>query len=181
VKAEKREGCFDGFGVAARRAVIVGRLDAAALPRAADLLAAEGAVADVGYRITGSTDTAGRPALEVSLAGSVPLTCQRCLQPFQWPVEQTTLLLLARDERELARIDDEDHEHEVVLADAPLDPVSLAEDELLLTLPFAPRCPEADCPAAGNERPLVVLPASAPSAFGVLAGLKGTPGKKAPR
>ncbi len=39
---------------------------------------------------------------------------------------------------------DEVSEHEVVLANAPLDPVALVEDELLLTLPFAPRH-EASC------------------------------------
>ena len=32
----------------------------------------------------------------------------------------------------------------MVLADAPLDPVVLVEDELLLSLPFAPRH-DADC------------------------------------
>jgi uncharacterized protein len=144
----RAEGRFDGFGVAAQRAVIAGHVDAATLPRVADALAEEGGDADIAYRITGGADAAGRPALEVSLSGAVPLTCQRCLQAFQWPVMQTTLLLLARDQRELARIDDEDHEHEAVLADAPLDTMALVEDELLLTLPFVPRCPEADCPAA---------------------------------
>lgn len=177
----RAQGRFDGFGVAAQRAVIAGRVDAGALPRVADLLAEEGGPADIDYRITGSADVTGRPALEVSVSGAVPLTCQRCLQPFRWPIEQTTLLLLAHDERELARIDDEDHEHEAVLADAPLDGMTLVEDELLLTLPFVPRCPEADCPAARNERTGVPPAAGTASAFGVLAELKAAPEKKAPR
>ena len=75
--------------------------------------------------------------------GSVPLECQRCLQPFAWPVAQRTTLLLARDERELARLDDGDDEHEVILAEAPLERVTLIEDEVLLALPFAPRCERA--------------------------------------
>jgi uncharacterized protein len=175
------EGRFDGFGVAARRAVIAGQVAAAALPRVADLLAEDGGSANVDYRITGSADAGGRPALEVSLSGAVPLTCQRCLRPFQWPVEQSTLLLLARDERELARLDEEDHEHEVLLSEAPLDPVALVEDELLLTLPFAPRCPEADCPATGKMQPAASQAAERASPFGALAGLKAAPGKKARR
>jgi len=174
----KAQGCFDGFGVAAQRAVVAGIVDAGALPRVADLLADGDDAADVAYRITGSADAAGRPALEVQVSGALPLTCQRCLQPFSWPVEQTTLLLLARDERELARIDDEDHEHEAVLADAPLDAMALVEDELLLTLPFAPRCPEADCAAAQCDGGGT---AGTPSAFGVLAGLRPAPGTKTPR
>ena len=145
------EGQFDGFCVAARQALIAGQVDAAALPRVADLLAAQGGDARIDYRIAGGADNAARPALEVSLSGSVPLTCQRCLRAFRWPVEQVTLLLLAHDERELARLDDEDHEHEVILAGAPLDPLALVEDELLLTLPYVPRCPEADCPAVAAD------------------------------
>ena len=175
----KAQGRFDGFGVAAQRAVIAGRVDVAALPRVADVLADAGGTADIAYRITGSADAAGRPALEVAVAGAVSLRCQRCLQPFRWPVEQTTLLLLARDERELARIDED--EHEALLADAPLDAMTLVEDELLLTLPFAPRCPEADCPAARDGRSSAASPAGTSSAFDVLAELKAVPARKAPR
>ena len=175
----KEHGHFDGFGVAAQQAIIAGHVDATALPRVADLLAEGATDADIGYRIAGSADASGRPALEVTLTGVLPLTCQRCLQPFRWPVQQKTLLLLARDEQELARIDDEDHEHEAVLANAPLDAVELVEDELLLTLPFVPRCPEAECLAV-RVGPAGAATAPAASAFGVLAELK-VPGKRAPR
>ena len=112
-RPRKSEGRFDGLGVAARRAELSGQVDAAALDRVAELLSAEGGESSIDWRITGSADAGGRPALEVSLSGAVPLTCQRCLRPFRWPVEQTTLLLLARDERELERLDGEDHEHAV--------------------------------------------------------------------
>lgn len=180
------EGRFDAFSVAARQAVVAGHVDAAALERVADLVAPDAGGAPIDYRITGS-EAAGHPALEVALKGSVPLTCQRCLQSFRWPVEQETTVLLARDERELARIDDEDHEHEVILAAAPVDPLVLVEDELVLTLPFAPRCPESECPAArdgsaaGYAAGTAAHEAGTPSAFGVLAGLKAGAGKKPPR
>ncbi len=59
------------------------------------------------------------------------------------------MVLLARDERELARLDEED-EHEVVLAASPLDAATLVEDELLLTLPFVPRCERAECARAAR-------------------------------
>jgi uncharacterized metal-binding protein YceD (DUF177 family) len=75
--------------------------------------------------IVGMTDASGRPALEVRLDGEVPLECQRCcLRTFTWPVAQATVLLLARDERELARLDADDA-HEVILAAAPM---TLVED-----------------------------------------------------
>jgi uncharacterized protein len=178
-RASRTEGCFDGFNLVARSAVIGGHVDAATLPRVADLLAPESSGVDLEYRIEGSADVTGKPALEISIRGSVPLICQRCLQPFVWPVEQRTLLLLARDERELVKLDEEDHEHEVVLADAPLDAVELVEDELLLTMPFAPRCPEDLCPALKNEGGAANRAAAVkPSAFDALAVLRSKPESK---
>jgi uncharacterized protein len=58
-------------------------------------------------------------------------------------VSQHTELLLAHDEAEMARLDN-DSELEVVLAQGPLDPLTLVEDELVLATPFAPR--HAQCP-----------------------------------
>jgi uncharacterized protein len=98
----------------------------------------------VSWRIEGTTDAAGRPALSIELGGNVPLTCQRCLDDFQWPIEQRTELLLAHDERELAALD-ADSGAEVVLAAPPVEPLTLVEDELVLALPFAPRHPEGAC------------------------------------
>ena len=122
-------------------------MDVATLPRVADRLA-EGAGGIhrgvVAHRRNGGR--AGPPgAGGRGSTASVPLECQRCLQAFAWPVAQRHALLLARDERELARLDADDDAHEVILAAAPLDPLTLVEDELLLTLPFAPRCERPEC------------------------------------
>jgi uncharacterized protein len=103
----------------------------------------------------------------MAIEGGVPLECQGCLQAFTWPVQQRTLLLLARDEAELGRLDALD-EHEVVLASAPLDARELVEDELLLTLPFAPRCTRTDCGVQPADAPVE----RAPSAFAALAGVR---------
>ena len=54
-------------------------------------------------------------------------------------------MLLARNERELAVLDESDDVHEVILAAAPLDAQTLIEDEVLLALPFAPRCERPEC------------------------------------
>jgi len=173
-KAERREGSFDAYDLVRRRASIAGRFDAASLPRAADQVAPEGGPAEVAWRISGIIDPSGRPALEVRVDGTVPLVCQRCLQPFGWPVAQQTTVLLARDERELETLDAED-EHEVILAAAPLDAATLAEDELLLTLPFVPRCERVECvqsALAGAHDPS----ARAAQAFAALAAIK--PGAK---
>ncbi len=178
-KATRRDGSFDAYDLVRRGATYAGKFDAASLPRTVDQLAPEGGAADLSWRIAGLTDPSGRPALEVRVEGSVPLVCQRCLQPFAWPVAQCTTLLLARDERELATLDAED-EHEVILAAAPLDAATLAEDELLLTLPFAPRCDRVECTqsvVAGAGDAVAVARAPAP-AFAALAAIKSGGAKK---
>ena len=123
---------------------IHGEVDPYDLERLDDLVAEPGG--RVRWSIQGSTDKLGRPAIGVSIEGLVPLTCQRCLGSLAQPVAQSTILLLARTPAELPSLD-EASEHEVVLADAPLDPLQVVEDELLLTLPFAPRH-EQDCSPA---------------------------------
>ena len=102
----------------------------------------------IDWSIRGAADAQGRPALTVTIEGSVPLQCQRCLGQLDLPVSQSTTVLLARNEAELVHLDDAS-EQEVVLANVPLDPVALVEDELLLTLPFAPRH-ETPCNDAGG-------------------------------
>lgn len=164
---------FDAFKLAETGGTLMGELDPALLPRLADRLvpAADAAAARLAWRIAGGHDAHGHPELTLALDGSVFLVCQRCLRPFAVPVAQQTELLLARDQRELAQLDVE--EPEVVLAGAPLDPVTLVEDELLLSLPFSPRHAKDECDAA---MPVSAAPQAAASAFAKLAALK--PGRR---
>ena len=141
-------GKFDAFRLVRERAAIEGTLDAAVLPRVADQLVDDGA--PLRWRIEGTTDAMGRPALAIDLAGELPLECQRCLGVFRWAVAQRTAVLLASSEAEVGALDN-GSELEVVLAVAPLDPIELVEDELVLALPFAPRHPDGEClPPAGT-------------------------------
>ena len=165
-------GRFDAFRLATRGEVLAGEVDLVRRSRVLDRLAHTASSATVSWRIEGSQDALRRPMLTLTVQGSLPLVCQRCLQPFEVAIEQRSELLLARDEAELARLDAE--EREVVLASTPLDAMTLVEDELLLSLPFAPRHPEAQCPAApaqaaasGEEHAR-----DTPSPFARLAALK---------
>jgi uncharacterized protein len=141
---------FDAFRAAERREVRTGAVDARDLPRVSDRLADEDdipnrdAMAEVAWSIVGGKSVDGRAALKLALTGSLPLICQRCLQPMDWPLDHDSEVLLARDEGELAALD-EASEQEVLLVVGPVDPHSLVEDELVLTIPFVPRH-EGDCP-----------------------------------
>ena len=177
-KARRRGGSFDALDLARRRASFAGSFDAAKLPRTADHLATGREDAKVDWRVTGIVDASGRSALEVRLDGTVQLVCQRCLQPFAWQLAQRTTLLLARDERELEMLDAED-ENEVILAAPHMDAATLAEDELLLTLPFAPRCERAACTGSAIAAVAAANAPAATSAFAALADLKAVSAKKA--
>ena len=139
-----RAGSFDAFRLARERGSLRGKFDAAASERLYDWLAPGDA--PVNWSITGTTDGLGRPAIAIELEGSVPLECQRCLAPLAWPVRQRTVALLAKSEGEGDALD-EGSDEEVLVAAAPLDPLLLVEDELLLSLPYAPSHAEGECAA----------------------------------
>lgn len=135
---------FDAFKLAARASSVSGSLDARRLPNVADSLAPGDDPVPIAWTIEGRRSAEGRPAISIDIEGDVPLVCQRCLARMAWPVSQGTEVLLAHDEDELATLDAET-DGEVILADRPLDAATLVEDELVLTLPFAPRH-EGECP-----------------------------------
>jgi uncharacterized protein len=164
-------GQFDAFRLAARGEALAGEVDMARRARVRDRLAQAAGTAMVSWLIEGGRDALGRPALTVTVQGDVPLECQRCLQAFDTAIEQRSELLLARDEGELAKLDAE--EREVLLASVPLDAMTLIEDELLLSLPFAPMHPEAQCPAPAQAVDSGGEPErNTPSPFARLAALK---------
>jgi uncharacterized protein len=162
---------FDALELADRGDTLTGEIDVARRARVADRLA-PGVASPIAWQIAGGRDALGRPTLAVSLEGTVPLICQRCLQAFEAPIAQRSELLLARNGTELQRLDAE--AQEVLLAAAQLDAVTLVEDELLLSLPFAPRHPEGQCSAvAAGSRDNPAQPAQATtSPFARLAALK---------
>ena len=139
-----RKARFDAFRLAADGEELSGELDPRTLERARDRLASGAGEARIRWQIAGDHDALQRPALAVKIEGTLPLVCQRCLQVFDVPIVQQTRLLLAHDEAELSRLDAE--ESEVVLAATPLDARTLIEDEVLLSLPFAPHHPDGQCP-----------------------------------
>jgi len=148
-RSKRSPGRFDALRLARERGAIEGSIDGHALPRMTDLLS-EGP-AEIAWRIDGTADASGRPALRIALKGAVTLECQRCLGDFEWPIDQATDVLLARDETELAAFD-ADSSLEVVLAAGAIDPLTLVEDELVLALPFAPRHPDSACDSTMTNR-----------------------------
>ena len=169
-------GRFDAFDLAARGERLAGEVDVARRSRIVDRLAPMRASAPIVWQIVGGHDALARPLLTVTTEGSLPLECQRCLQPFDWALAQRSELLLARDESELEALDAGDTE--VLMAAGPLDAMTVVEDEILLALPFAPRHAEGSCAASPELSAGSADAKTAPgmtSPFARLAALKKGP------
>lgn len=137
--------------------------------RLADLLLERSGLCTV--RLAGAIDQQQRAWLDLQVQAQLVLCCQHCLGSLPWSLSCSSRLLLLRpgehDEDEALA---EDSYDVIEVADG-LDLMQLAEEEILLALPIAPRH-ENDCllpEGAGRtakESPFAVLDAlrSAPKA-----------------
>ena len=122
------------------------------LSRLADVLSdSEGALS---YTIRGAVNKYHIPLLALHLNGKCQLICQRCLQGMSYEIQVDTSVLL-RDQAGLDQLDDAgvDEEYESILAEAHLDVWHLLEDEILLSLPFAPKHELGGCQSASGVKP----------------------------
>lgn len=123
------------------------------LPRLLDQLDNSSGV--LHYTVQGGADNLGRPVLDISIKGCCQLRCQRCLGGFEYPIELDARLLLC-DQAGLDELDnqmelDDEEDFDGILADANLDVLAVLEDEILLSLPIAPKHEVGDCLASESE------------------------------
>lgn len=111
----------------------------AELPRLS--VESHGAVGSVSWELHGGLGPHARPQLSLSVAAGVQLICQRCLQPFEFELESSAHLVLAKDEESADQLDEllVDEEVDVIVGSSALNVVDLIEDEVLLALPISPR------------------------------------------
>ena len=144
------------------------------MPRLQEMLATtEG---ELNYVVRGflgrhNEDRHGKPMLEVALDGLCQLRCQRCLQSLSYPVQLiSSLLLLEADELDESSV--EEDAIDSIPADAHLNVLDLLEEELLLSLPFAPRHPVGVCQPALAGYVVEETDQVVKTPFAVLAELK---------
>jgi uncharacterized protein len=100
---------------------------------------------------------------------TLPLVCQRCLNPVDVPVKVSRSFRFVADEATAAAEDDQAEEDLLALSRS-FDLLELVEDELLMEVPVAPRhevCPEPvkmsaedpdfEAASAEKENPFAVL------------------------
>ena len=134
----------DAWRTVAARRRFEGTIPLARMPRLADALA--DSQGECRYVLEFGRDELDVAYLELTLEAGLPLTCQRSLERFVFPVHVEQRLGLLRDERDEAGLPD-GYEPVLLGADAALRPLDLVEDELILALPLVPVSPDAEAPA----------------------------------
>lgn len=145
-----------------------GSVPVSALTRLHDCLS--DSAGKVNYVVMGGRDRQRRLVLKVDVSGNLRLQCQRCLGALGYPLELSSTLLLVRPGEDVSEYAEDPEAPDCIEATGELDVVALIEDEILLSLPFAPRHPENTCRSAGGGAGERVT--SERSAFSRLAELK---------
>ncbi len=124
---------------------------------------------EIAWSVDGATHKAGYPQLTLSVAGTVKLVCQRCLSPFSFEMESSTVLVLGKDDEHADEIEEtlDDESIDVIVGNRSCDIRDLIEDEALLALPQVPK--HDVCP---DDTVLDALKADKPSPFAGLKTLK---------
>jgi len=128
---------IDGFEFASAGATQQGVLPLSGFLRLRDMLASH--AGEVAYAVQGVRDGRGRPSLKVSVKGTLQLRCQRCLEALPFEVRSAELLVLAASQAEIDADAVDVQAPDRVLAQREMAVSDLIEDELILTVPFAPR------------------------------------------
>jgi len=151
MSAQVAQALIDSLEFARTGQSLSGSLPVPALTRLQDSLVDE--LGEVRFEVRGGHDTRRRPVLMLEISGVLHLQCQRCLGALDYALQRSSTLLLASGGE----------------ADSSeLDVTGLVEDEILLSLPYAPRHGEGQCPpgvrtVAGGDKV---------TAFAKLAALK---------
>lgn len=134
---------------------------------------------DVTWSAQGELHNAGHLQPEVWLhlhaQASLPMTCQRCMEPVEVPLEVDRSFRFVADET-TAAAEDEESEEDLLVLSRGFDLLALLEDELLMEVPVVPRhdvcpvpVPMSSADAAYEEAP------GKPNPFAVLKAVKTRP------
>jgi uncharacterized protein len=123
-----------------------GHLSLERMPRLAEVVfAAEGQGAEgcAAFKLSFEHDANKRHLVRGEVRAKLKLRCERCNEPFEFPVSSNFTLAVISGFDEAAQLPD-DYEP-LLLEEAAVDPATLVEDELLLSVPAVPRHPTGAC------------------------------------
>jgi len=134
----------DSVVLAATGSTVAREYSIADLPRIAEAGGLSGTDVRLTFRFA---ELDQHPAIHGVLGGSVMLACQRCLHEFRHEFDELFELVIVKSEEDTVAVPES---HDVIAADpARLDLRWLAEEQVLLALPFAPKhASEDECRVA---------------------------------
>jgi uncharacterized protein len=135
---------IDPVSFARANRLIAGVISFAELPRLSEALASNKGEAK--FELEFKVDEEGFVVIEVKAQASLPLTCQRCLEPCLYTVQLHSELSPISDDS-LAKKLPSRYEAWPLSEDLTLSPKEILEEELLLSLPIVPMHAIEDCSA----------------------------------
>lgn len=146
-----RHPVIDGLEFARTGAKLKGAWPVASFGRLHDALrSTEGTLS---YELRGVPEQQGRPALRLTVDGTLQLLCQRCLAALEFPLHIEVVLLLAETQAEVDAEPVAADGPESILAGREMPVQGLVEDEVLLAIPIAPRHEACASDTAGLKDP----------------------------
>ena len=156
----------DSFAFARDGRVLEGTLPVARLERLHDLLTE--VTGEINFRLQGFKSEHGELMLHLTVSGVIPLACQRCLKAIPFNLDVDNLLEIVPEGSDMSQDELEDDTRDFLPVAGELNLAELVEDEILLSLPVAPRHEKCGLPGAADAGERI-------HPFAVLAGLKGKP------
>ena len=121
--------------LADRERVVSGELELSKLTRLVGMLRSDAGSVKASLRFSQRRD--GQLTAELTYAAAVELTCQRCLEPFRQELAGHVKVALTDADSMSAAVPEGDEPFE--LTDGRLLPAQLIEDELIVSMPLAPK------------------------------------------
>ena len=156
----------DAFVFAKEGRVLEGTMAVSDLERLHDLLV--DVAGDVEYQLHGFKGERGEPMFHLTVSGTISLACQRCLQAIPFDLNVDNLLEIIPEGADMSQDELEDDTRDFLPVAGEVYLVELIEDEILLSLPVAPRHEKCGLPGAADAGERI-------HPFAALAGLKGKP------
>lgn len=120
----------------------------------------------IAYSLKGESDISGRLGVRLHVNCEMQLTCQRCLEPLVYALATSHWFELVSAEEDIPE-EDADDEKDYLVASNELDVEALVREEVLLSIPLAPKHPNGVCIS-----PLDLSGGRKGNPFKVLQGLK---------
>jgi|SRR6185437_9121796 len=130
---------IDNVDFAKNGQTIEGQVKASDLTRACEIL--DELSGNLQYTISGSVNHKNKPVLAIRIYGKITTLCQNCLEKLDIPIDCSNIVPIFYTESDMdkALFGDEAQYTDGILADATFDIESFVEDELIMSLPIAPK------------------------------------------